>query len=69
MKNSNENFEILDDMKPNEVTTIQVREISDTAVHKAEQVLIDNGIEPCEAPVVLQALGFVLLDTDLYGED
>ena len=69
MKSNNENFEILDDMEPNEITTIRVSEISNLAVHKAEQVLIDNGIEPCEAPVVLQALGFVLLDTDLYGED
>ena len=33
---------------------------------KAEQCLIDNGIEPDEAPVVLQALGYILLDEELY---
>ena len=36
---------------------------------RAEQVLIDNGLEPDEAPIVLQALGYVLLDTELYPED
>lgn len=36
---------------------------------RAEQVLIDNGIEPDEAPIVLQAIGYVLLDTELYPEE
>lgn len=36
---------------------------------RAEQVLIDNGIEPDEAPVVLQAIGYVLMDEELYPED
>ena len=36
---------------------------------KAEQCLIDNGIEPDEAPVVLQALGYILLDEELYPEE
>lgn len=35
----------------------------------AEKVLVDNGIEPDEACVVLQALGYVLLDEELYPED
>lgn len=35
---------------------------------KAEQCLIDNGIEPDEASVVLQALGYILLDEELYKE-
>jgi len=39
------------------------------ARERAEQVLIDNGIEPDEAPIVLQAIGYVLLDTELYPED
>lgn len=34
----------------------------------AEHVFTDNGIEPDEAPIVLQALGYVLLDTELYPE-
>ena len=36
---------------------------------KAERVLIDNGIEADEAEVVLQAIGYVLLDTELYPEE
>lgn len=36
---------------------------------KAEQCLIDNGIEPDEACVVLQALGYILLDEELYPEE
>lgn len=36
---------------------------------KAEQCLIDNGIEPDEASVVLRALGYILLDEELYPEE
>ena len=36
---------------------------------KAEIVLIDNGIDKDEADIVLQAIGYVLLDTELYPED
>ena len=36
---------------------------------KAEDVLIDNGIDPDEATDVLQAIGYVLLDTELYPEE
>lgn len=32
----------------------------------AEQILIDNGIKPDEASTVLQAIGFALLDQNLY---
>lgn len=35
-------------------------------IKKAEQVLIDNGIEPDEVEIVLQAIGYVLLDEELY---
>ena len=34
----------------------------------AEKVLIDNSIDRDEAATVLQALGYVLLDTELYDE-
>ena len=37
-------------------------------IKKAEQVLIDNGIEPDEAEIVLQAIGYVLLDEELYPD-
>ena len=35
-------------------------------IRNAEQILIDNGIEEDEASTVLQAIGFALLDKDLY---
>lgn len=35
-------------------------------IKRAEQVLIDNGINPDETQTILQALGYVLLDADLY---
>ena len=43
--------------------------IFDERISKAEQCLIDNGIEPDEAPIVLQALGYILLDEELYPEE
>lgn len=45
-----------------------MRNCIDTNRSKAEQCLVDNGIEPDEAPVVLQALGYILLDEELYPE-
>ena len=36
---------------------------------KAEQCLIDNGIESDEAPTVLHALGYILLDKELYPDN
>lgn len=35
-------------------------------IEKAKQVLIDNGIEAGEAETVLQAVGYALLDVDLF---
>ena len=35
-------------------------------VCKAEQILIDNGVDPDEASTVLQAIGYALLDTEFY---
>lgn len=40
--------------------------ILNTSIKKAEQILVDNGIEQDEASTVLQALGYALLDKDLY---
>lgn len=39
------------------------------AIKKAEQILIDNGIETDEADIVLQAIGYALLDMELYPEE
>ena len=38
----------------------------ETKLKNAEQVLIDNGIDADEAKVVLQAIGYALLDEELY---
>jgi hypothetical protein len=35
----------------------------------AEKVLVDNGIEEDEASTVLQAIGYSLLNTELYPEE
>ena len=35
-------------------------------IKSAEKYLIDNGIEPDEAGTILQALGYILLDSELY---
>lgn len=42
--------------------------ISKDKLRKAEQILVDNGIEKDEASTVLQALGYALLDEELYDE-
>lgn len=42
--------------------------VTDECIKNAEQVLIDNGVAPDEAETVLQAIGYVLLDTDLYPD-
>ena len=34
-----------------------------------EQILVDNGIDEDEASTVLQAVGYSLLNTELYPED
>lgn len=38
-------------------------------IKKAEQVLVDNGIEEDEADTVLQAVGYTLLDVELYPDN
>ena len=48
-----------------------VEAVKETALNnrsQAEKRLIDNGIESDEAAVVLQALGYILLDEELYPE-
>ena len=35
-------------------------------IKRAEQILIDNGIDADEVDIVLQAVGYVLLNTELY---
>lgn len=45
-----------------------MEKITRSMVRGAEKVLVDNGIDPSEAETVLQALGYVLLDTELYSK-
>ena len=40
--------------------------ITESAIEKAEKVLFDNGVEADEVKTVLQALGYVLLDCEMY---
>lgn len=42
--------------------------INERCIKKAERILVDNGIEPDEAYIVLQAVGYALLDIELYPE-
>ena len=42
--------------------------ITAAKIKAAEQVLTDNGIEADEVQTILQAIGYVLLDTELYPE-
>lgn len=44
-----------------------MEKITRTMIRSAEKVLVDNGIDPSEAETVLQALGYVLLDKELYS--
>lgn len=43
--------------------------ITEEKIKKAEQCLIDNGVDADEADTVLQAIGYILLDKELYPED
>lgn len=43
--------------------------ITKDSIEMAEQVLIDNGIEKDEASTVLQAIGYVLMDIELYEDN
>lgn len=42
--------------------------VGDDEISESEKMLVHNGIEKDEASTVLQALGYVLLDTELYNE-
>lgn len=51
-------------------TEIKVNKtIKQEDIDKALKVLCDNGIEEDECEVVLQAIGYTLLDVELFSED
>lgn len=41
------------------------KSISNEAIEKTKQVLIDNGVDDDEADTVLQAIGYTLLNVEL----
>ena len=43
--------------------------IENSKIKAAEKCLIDNGIEADEASTVLQAIGYILLDMELYPDN
>lgn len=49
--------------------TIVSCEINEEQINKAMSCLVDNGIETDEACTVLQALGYILLDVELFPEE
>ena len=68
---SNEEMEMLLEMcKKNLLMRIKLNKdsVSVEDIKGAEQVLIDNGIEKDEVDVVLQAIGYTLLNTELYPQ-
>ena len=46
---------------------LKCRPINRSKVEAAEKVVVDNGIEEDEASTVLQAVGYALLDAELYS--
>ena len=47
---------------------VEKNEIDELAIESCVQILIDNGIAVDEADSVLQAIGYALIDTELYPE-
>lgn len=60
--------EIFEDVK-NEIIELVEREICPKQINDALQCLVDNGIERDEAATVLQALGYILLNVELFPEE
>lgn len=42
--------------------------INQENIDRSIQVLVDNGIDRDEAAIVLQAIGYTLLDTELFPQ-
>ena len=55
--------------KPIQFFEDKIAEINNENINRSLKVLIDNGIEEDEAYTVLQALGYTLLDTELFPEE
>ena len=57
-----------DVMDSEKIITFVNTSISVNDIEKAEGVLIDNGIPEDEASTVLQAIGYTLIDSELYPD-
>lgn len=51
------------------IINVEKKKIDECAIEDCVRILIDNGIEINKADAVLQAIGHVLIDTELYPED
>ena len=51
------------------ITIDRSKVITDDNITKSLQVLIDNGIDEDEAETVLQAIGYTLIDTELFEDN
>ena len=54
---------------PKEIEIKVDHTITSQNINKTKKVLIDNGIEEDEAEIVLQAIGYTLLDIELFPEE
>lgn len=45
------------------------KEITADDIYQAERILINHGVPVDEASQVVQTLGFILLDTELYASN
>lgn len=62
-------FEWLNLEAPSDIVFAVQCAISKEAIVATEKVLVDSGIDEDEASTVLQAIGYVLLDTELYPDE
>ena len=44
-------------------------EITQEQIRRGEQILLDKGVPEDEVSIVLQAIGYALLDAELYPEE
>ena len=44
-----------------------MEKITRAMIRSAEKVLADNGVDPLEVETVLQSLGYILFDKELYS--
>lgn len=54
---------------PKEIEIKVDRTITAGNINQTKKVLIDNGIEEDEAEIVLQAIGYTLLNIELFPEE